>query len=36
MFWLGLILGGMLGGTIGVVAMAIFIVGARSDDNGNN
>ena len=32
MFWVGL----MLGGIVGMIAMAIFTVSGRSDNYGNN
>lgn len=31
MFWLGMLIGGMIGGTLGVLLMCIVIVGREAD-----
>lgn len=31
MFWLGMLIGGMIGGTLGVLLMCIVIVGKEAD-----
>ena len=36
MFWIGLGVGLVLGSTIGFIMMSIFIVGSRSDNDGDN